>query len=260
MTLRLLSYNVRYGGTGRDGPLAEVIRAVDPDVVVLQEATDAGVVQALADATGLAHHGTRPAHSLGFLSRLPVRHHAWHQPARSHHAFLELALDGTEWRVFGLHLRAWFSKWTERRRAEEIRLLLDGIRDHQHGPHVVVGDFNALAPGERLEVARMPRWIRVMIWVSGRDIARDTIRTMLDEGYADAYRLHHAEIAGPTFPTWDPHLRLDYAFVPSRDAGRVGRCAVVTTPDVARTASDHFPLLVELGSRDAGSLTRAGER
>jgi exodeoxyribonuclease-3 len=250
VTLRLLSYNVKYGGVGRDAALAAVIRAAEPDVVVLQEATDARVVAALAEATGLPHHGARPAHSLGYLSRLPVAHHAWHRPARARHAFLELVLGGTGWRVFGLHLRAWFSKWTERRRAEEIRLLLDGIREHQHGPHVIVGDFNALAPGERLQVARMPRWIRVMIWISGRDIARDTIRTLHDAGYADGFRLHHPEVAGSTFPTWDPHLRLDYAFVPARDAGRVARCAVVTTPAEALTASDHFPLVVELAERD----------
>ena len=246
MSLRLLSYNIRYGGTGRDAALAAVIREADPDVVVLQEATDARLVAALAEATGLPHHATRPAHSLGYLSRRPVRHHAWHQPPGARHAFLELVLHDTGWRVFGLHLRAWFSKWTERRRAREIRLLLDGIAEHQHGPHVIVGDFNALAPGERLEVARMPRWIRVMIWVSGRDIARDTIRTLHDADYADGFRLHHPEIAGSTFPTWDPHLRLDYAFVPTRHAGHLSRCDVVRTPDAAATASDHFPLVVEL--------------
>ena len=248
MSLRLLSYNIRYGGTGREEALAAVIRHVDPDVVVLQEATDTRVVAALAERTGLPYHGARPAHSLGFLSRLPVAHHAWHQPPRARHAFLELALDGVDVRVVGLHLRAWFSKWSERRRTQEIRALLDGIRAHEHGPHVIVGDFNALAPGERLEVARMPRWIRVMIWISGRDIARDTIHTMLGAGYADGYRLHHPEIAGSTFPTWDPHLRLDYAFVPARDAARVARCAVVDEPDAARAASDHFPLVVELAT------------
>jgi exodeoxyribonuclease-3 len=249
VTLRLLSYNIRFGGTGRDAALASVIRHVSPDVVVLQEATDARVVAGLAEATGLPHHGARPAHSLGFLSRLPVAHHAWHQPPGARHAFLDLALDGVDVRVVGLHLSAWFSKWSERRRTREIRLLLDGIREHEHGPHVIVGDFNALAPGERLEVARMPRWIRVMIWISGRDIARDTIETMHGAGYADGFRLHHPEVAGSTFPTWDPHLRLDYAFVPARDAGRVTRCTVVTEPDAAQSASDHFPLLVELAER-----------
>jgi endonuclease/exonuclease/phosphatase family metal-dependent hydrolase len=51
---------------------------------------------------------------------------------------------------------------------------------------------------------------------------------------------------GFTFPVWNPHVRLDYVFTPSAYAERVTACEVRRTPDVARRASDHFPLLVEL--------------
>jgi endonuclease/exonuclease/phosphatase family metal-dependent hydrolase len=50
---------------------------------------------------------------------------------------------------------------------------------------------------------------------------------------------------GSTFPTWDPHVRLDYLFVPHGMADRVERCEVFS-PETARTASDHFPLIAEL--------------
>jgi endonuclease/exonuclease/phosphatase family metal-dependent hydrolase len=249
VTWRLLSYNIRYGGTGRERALAAVIGAAAPDVVVLQEASDPRVVAQLAEAGAFAAWGSRPGYSTGFLSRVPVAHHAWHHPPASRHAFLEVALDGTDVRVFGLHLSAWFSKWTERRRAREIRALLDGIREHQQGFHVIAGDFNALAPGELLEVARMPRWIRAMVWLSGRDIARDTIQVMLDEGYADAWRTLHPREKGYTFPTWDPHVRLDYVFTPQRYASRLTACEVVQAPELdVRAASDHLPLAVEIES------------
>jgi exodeoxyribonuclease-3 len=247
VTRRLLSYNIRYGGTGREAALAAVIGAAAPDVVVLQEATDPRVVQRLAEAGSFPAWGSRRNYSTGFLSRLPVAHHAWHHPRTSRHAFLEVALEGTDLRVFGLHLSAWFSSWSERRRAREIRALLDGIRQHQDGFHVIAGDFNALAPGELLEAARMPRWIRWMVWLSGRDIARDTIQVMLDEGYADAWRTLHPHDPGYTLPTWDPHVRLDYVFTPKRYAERLASCAVLTEPDVVKQASDHLPLLVEVG-------------
>jgi exodeoxyribonuclease-3 len=163
------------------------------------------------------------------------------------HAFLELALEGVECRIFGLHLVAWFSKWTERKRRKELRALLDGIRAHQHGFHLLAGDFNALAPGELLEVQRMPRWIRAMIWLSGRDISRETIQLMLDEGYADVWRQLHPNAKGFTFPTWDPHLRLDYVFVPKRDAERIAVCEVLFEPEhLVREASDHAPIFVEV--------------
>jgi endonuclease/exonuclease/phosphatase family metal-dependent hydrolase len=150
-------------------------------------------------------------------------------------------------RIFGLHLVAWFSKWTERKRRRELRALLDGIREHQAGFHLIAGDFNALAPGELLEVRRMPRWIRAMVWLSGRDISRETIQLALDEGYVDAWRRLHPNGPGYTFPTWDPHVRLDYVFIPERYADRVAVCEVLfTPPELIREASDHAPILLEV--------------
>jgi exodeoxyribonuclease-3 len=247
VTWRLLSYNIRYGGTGREAALAGVITAAGPDIVVLQEASDPRVVARLAELGGFAAWGSRPGYSTGFLSRLPIDHHAWHHPRGSRHAFLEIAPEGTKVRIFGLHLSAWFSKWSERRRAREIRALLDGIRQHQEGFHLIAGDFNALAPGELLEAARMPRWIRWMVWLSGRDIERDTIQVMLDEGYVDAWRTLHPDEPGYTLPSWDPHVRLDYVFTPERYTARLVGCDVLAEPEVVREASDHLPLLVEVG-------------
>ena len=239
MTLRLLSYNIRFGGTGREAPLAEVIRAAEPDLVVFQEASDPRVISRLAEATGLGVWGAQPRYSTGFMSRVPIAHYMWHHPPATRHAFLEIVLAGDAGRVFGLHLSARFSKWSERQRRREIGLLLEGIREHQNGFHVIVGDFNALAPGERLEAWRMPRWIQALIWVSGRDIARDTIQAMLDAGYVDAYRTLHPGDLGHTFPTWGRHVRLDYVFTPSRFASRVLSCDVGTEFAAAPAASDH---------------------
>jgi exodeoxyribonuclease III len=241
-----MSYNIRYGGVGKQMELAEVIQRVAPDVVLLQEATHPDVVAHLADAAGYSHHASRRAYSTGFMSRLPVKSHAWHQPRGARHAFLEVVFAEPELRLYGLHLSAWFSKWSERRRHHEIRALLEGIKEHQHGFHLLLGDFNALAPGERLVVEKMPTWIRAMVWISGRDIARDTIQTMIDANYTDLWKRLHPGEPGYTFPTWDPHVRLDYAFVPSTYADRVQSFDIVTSPAVAKTASDHHPILVTL--------------
>lgn len=247
MTIRLLSYNIKFGGRLRERAIAEVIRGASADVVLVQEATDPRVIEQLANDTGMQHWGSRPDYSMGFLTKIPVTHHAWHQPGNARHAFLELVLEGVECRIFGLHLVAWFSKWSERKRHLELRALLDGIREHQAGLHLIAGDFNALAPGELLEVAKMPRWIRAMIWLSGRDIARDTIQLMIDEGYTDAFRLLHPRDNGYTFPTWDPHVRLDYVFMPRRYEERIAVCEILFTPlELVKEASDHAPLLVEV--------------
>ena len=247
MSLKFLSYNIRYGGAGREAQLASVIRTYAPDVVMLQEATDPRVVARVAEQAEFSEWGSRPGYSTGFLSRLPVAHHAWHGARGAKHAFLELVLDEPHPRIFGLHLSAWFSKWSERRRAREIRLLLEAIREHQHGFHLIAGDFNALAPGERLELAQMPRWIRAMVWVSGRDIARETIQVMLDARYVDVWRKLHPVGEGYTFPTWAPHVRLDYVFTPDRYASRITECSVAKDGPDAAAASDHYPLYASIG-------------
>jgi exodeoxyribonuclease-3 len=244
VTLRLLSYNIRFGGRGREEALAAVVRAVAPDLVVFQEASDPRVVERVAGLTGMTSWASRRAFSTGYMSRLPVEGHEWHHPAGARHAFLEVVLGGGA-RVFGLHLSARFSKWSERRRAREIGALLEGIREHQEGFHVLVGDFNTLAPGEVLETRRMPAWIQALIWISGRDIRRETIGRLLEAGYTDGFRHLHPEDRGHTFPTWSPHVRLDYLFLPARFAPRLKSCDVMTLPE-ARAASDHFPLRAEL--------------
>ena len=73
-----------------------------------------------------------------------------------------------------------------------------------------------------------------------------TIAIMLGAGYVDAYRALKPANAGPTFPTWDPHIRLDYAFVRRDDASSVTECDVLSEGDAARRASDHFPLRLAL--------------
>ena len=248
MTLRLLSYNIRFGGVGREDAIAEAIKAVAPDLVVFQEATHPHVISRIASITGYPFWAARERHSIGYLSRQEIAYHEWHYPAGARHSFLELVpLAGKESRVFGLHLSARFSKWDERRRAREIRALLDGIKRHQDGFHILVGDYNTLAPGEELELDKLPAWIRALIWISGRKLQRDTIQVALDAGYLDCYRMLHKEDKGYTFPTWDPHVRLDYAFAPKAFADRVLKCEVVTEPAaMMKAGSDHLPLLVEL--------------
>ena len=91
----------------------------------------------------------------------------------------------------------------------------------------------------------MPAWIRALIWISGRDIQRDTIKFIKDSHYVDGYRTLHPDDKGYTFPTWDPHLRLDYVFLPERFGSRLKSCEVVRH-ERAAIASDHFPLLAEL--------------
>ena len=257
MRLRILTYNIRKGGKGRERELAAVITACSPDVAVLQEATDPGVVSSLAAGTGMAQYGSRRGQSLGFLSRRKVRHVGWHQPRMSRHAFLEIQLVESATRIFGVHLSAVHAAWTEQKRTVELRALLRAVAQHQEGFHVLTGDFNTLAPGDLLDVRKLPGRLRALVWLSGGKIRWRTIQIVLDAGYLDGYRAKHAESPGFTFPTWDPHVRLDYLFLPVRYTPQLVSCAIMDVAG-ARDASDHLPLLSVLEVAPAAEHERSG--
>jgi len=246
LSVTLLSYNIRFGGIGREENLAKVIKDSEADLVILQEATRPQVVERVARASGMTSWGARAGHSLGFLSRIEIASHDWRSLPGSRRAFLEVVTRDGEFRIFGVHLSAIHSNWTERRRVRELRALLHTIGEDRDGFHILIGDFNTLAPGELLETRRLPLRLRPFIWLSGGFIRWETIQIMLDSGYVDAYRIFHPLENGFTFPTWNPHVRLDYVFVPSTHAKNVKSCELLSKTDAVSHASDHLPLRVDL--------------
>jgi exodeoxyribonuclease-3 len=244
VTFRLLTYNIWKGGVGRVEPIARVIDACRPDVVLLQEATRPDVVAALAERTGMPAWQSFGRQSLAFLSRRPVDHAESHRPRFSRHAFIDVVPSGAPIRLFGVHLSAVHAAWTERRRVVELRSLLRAIAAHQHGFHVLAGDFNTLAPGAALELNRLPARLRPLVWLSGGRIKWRTIQTVIDAGYCDGFRMLHPDDPGMTMPTWDPHVRLDYVFVPGAFRERLVACDVVRD-GAAKDASDHLPVVAD---------------
>ena len=246
MKLRVLSYNILKGGVGREDPIGDVVAACDPDIVIFQEAYRPAVIQRLAEKCGMPHLASSIGHSVAFMSRVEIAGHVWRRVRWAKRAYLEIVTrDG--FYLYGVHLSAVHSNLTEQRRAYELRALLRSVERHQHGLHLVTGDFNTLAPGERLDMNKLPPRLRALAWVTGKSIRWITIRMMLEAGYVDGYRKFHGD-EGHTFTTFDPHVRLDYAFLPEPSKGNLLRCEVVRDHPALKQASDHFPLLTEITS------------
>ena len=245
MTFRLLTYNIMHGGGTRVQAIAEVIKACAPDLVLLQEATDPANVEKIADAAGMADYRSVRRQSLAFMSREKVAFCEWVRPRVSRHAFIDIVPAGEKLRVFGVHLSAIHSAWTEQRRVLELRALLRKIADQRDRFHVLAGDFNTIAPGVKLDMAKLPLRYHPMLWMTGGRVRWRTIQTVLDGGYVDVFRMLHPDASGDTLPTPDPHIRLDYVFLPHTLAGRATKCDVVRNVTAA-SASDHFPVLAEI--------------
>jgi endonuclease/exonuclease/phosphatase family metal-dependent hydrolase len=246
VSLNLLSYNIRYGGTGRERQLAAGIRASDADLVIFQEATSPRVVERVAADAGMRVWAATRGYSVAFMSRVRVKKYEWLRPRGGRHPFLEVEPEGAGFSIFGLHLSAVHSNWTERRRMREMRALLSLISKRPEAPHVLVGDFNTLAPGEPLDARLLPPRLRALVWLSGGSVKYQTIQIVKGAGYVDGFRLKHPEEKGYTFPTWSPHVRLDYVFMPSPLIESLADCRVLTDNPIFKEASDHFPLLARI--------------
>ena len=238
-----MSYNIRFGGRGREERIADVINSAQADIAILQEATDDRVVARLAHLTDLPHYGAKPRHSCSFLSRTPVKDHRWHYDRRLQRAVLEVETESV--RIFGIHLRATHSNFTERGRMSEVRAMLDVLKDYENDFHVLTGDFNTLAPGELLNMEKLPTRYKILAFLLGGKIVFRAIKLMLDAGYIDGYRKFHSD-PGFTFPAWDPHVRLDYLFTPAQFSDRLKSCYVMTDIADPAKATDHLPLITDI--------------
>jgi endonuclease/exonuclease/phosphatase family metal-dependent hydrolase len=243
---RIASYNIRHGGRSREAPLGEVLRSLDADLTILQEATDPVVVRSLAAATGSAVILAAPGRSVAVLGRLDGVCARWHRPT-AHRSFAEVIIPGAGLRVLGVHLTAGMSRRGERRRLRELASLL-AIADA--APHsertVIAGDLNAVSPGDTPRVAAMPAWIRMLLRFDG-GIRTAVVEGVQAAGFVDAHRLVHPADAGETMPATAPVVRLDHLFVRRGLVSGVAACSTgASDRALAATASDHLPITMDL--------------
>lgn len=166
---RILSYNILVGGTGRLEDIECMIRQVNPDVVGLVEAIDPDVVEKLAERLGMdyrtnaAPDGAWPTSS-ALLSRLAIVRSKVHAcPGVLNRPLLEVELEevhGEKLTAFVAHLTAHFAQGRggDSHRRQEVREILRVMRAN-HGPHVMMGDFNALAPGDAFKASHLLRYL-----------------------------------------------------------------------------------------------------
>jgi exodeoxyribonuclease III len=251
MSLRVMTYNVLNGGTGRESLLLEVLRAAVPDIVVLQEVFDPGFVSRVADALEMQYFFARgnTKYHLALLSRWPI------VASHSHHPFppiqqtvLEATIEHPNgWRlnVFGLHPVPLPSALLELWRLWEIKVVLRRARLRAPSECLIVGDFNASAPGDKPEIHRMRVFDRMLILFQGRRIYRFAIRAMLNAGMVDCFRELHPNADGFTYGPPSPIGRIDYVFADVAMRARLKECFVVREPPAVDLASDHYPVLAE---------------
>jgi hypothetical protein len=73
------------------------------------------------------------------------------------------------------------------------------------------------------DLMALPFRLRSLVWLSGGRIRWRTIQTVLDADTWTASRPVNGDAPGPTLPTSNPYVRLDYVFVAARVRAPRGR-------------------------------------
>jgi exodeoxyribonuclease-3 len=251
MSLRVMTYNILDGGQHREDDILEVIQTANPDILVIQEVIDEEILKLLAHNLQMNHffgEGNRER-KVALLSRLPIENFKSHHPLFPiWHNFIEAKVkmsSGEVFRLIGVHLIAnpWigFEVW----RLLEIRYITKYIQQYSNDPCLMAGDFNTVAPNDRIITSRIPIRLKFILWLQGNQVHRFTIRSLISSGFIDCFRLKNPNEDGFTLPPPQPNTRLDYIFINQAMQKYLTKCWVVRESNAVMKASDHYPVVAE---------------
>jgi len=286
--MRILTFNI-HGWRTADGmpnwpQVANVIRASGADIVGLNEVyypkfdlseTDSDsrtpLLERVAEVLGMhavfgpclrwpaTDQMPEKSYGNGLLSRWPIiasaAHHLTPMPGKEQRGLLEgriLLPDGRNFTAYVTHL----DHTDEATRLIQLRALRTWTVRDRNRPHVVMGDFNAMSPAD---FAQRPDDLRQLLGahlLAGPRLEDEmqVIPQMEKAGYVDA--LFAAGVIGQgTFIPAAVPLRIDYIFL-SAPLAPAWRSAQVWQEEAGQEASDHRPVLVEIGDWVLGTGDR----
>lgn len=253
--MRILSYNILDGGAARLKLLGDVIESERPDVVGLVEADYPAVVEALAARLAMDFiHAPGNKKASALLSRYPIQYSIDHAP--QHPTLTKSLLDaavvdpqGAQWTFGILHLHAHATEQDESIRERELREVLEIFSAHRQAqrPHLLMGDFNANAPYQRIEPTLCKESTRREFYANGGYLPRRAVQRVLEAGYVDSLHALYPTMSTTcgSFDTTSPGQRVDYIFTFAIDHKRLIKARIIYD-EPAPDASDHYPVLLEL--------------
>ncbi len=161
----VMTYNILFGGQNRISDIETVIRAINPDILGIQEANDPQKLAGLADRLEMNYQIglVKSGFHLAILTKFPIVSFQLFENPIFQKGLIEAVLDipGEEqyWHIYVGHLTANFSQGyaAEKQREREVKeyIALMETAQTQKRPHILLGDFNALAPGEMFRVNKL---------------------------------------------------------------------------------------------------------
>jgi exodeoxyribonuclease-3 len=267
VTVRVLAYNLFFGGADRLEAITAVLRSCDADLVCLTEADDPAVIAVLAERLNYARiwaRGSGDRH-IALLSRLPMTEWSVRNRPPLTQVVLQVEVqsdgiadvarngpheDESDMRrlsLFNTHLLPYLLLPFEIRRWQAVGELLKLINVRHPGPHLILGDLNAIAPNDRVLQQYNPIRMRRMMLLQLGLLIRLALPRLMKAGYTDCYRQMNPGADGFTWMPGNRTTRYDYIFADPYMAARLLSCRVVDEIREVSEASDHLPLLAEFG-------------
>ncbi|MDK1119281.1 MAG: endonuclease/exonuclease/phosphatase family protein [Anaerolineae bacterium] len=247
ISIKIVTYNIQLGGKGREEAILEVLRGTNADIISLTEADDPDIVASLAENLKMYFiwkKGSGDRH-IATLSRYPITNSKIYTTPPLTQAVLETTHDinGAWLRIFNIHFLPYLLLPFEARRWQAIGKLLKIIRGENLSRHLIIGDLNAIGPGDRVihkkNPARMQRVMAFQLFI----IFKLAIPRLLNAGYVDCFRKLHPKDAGFTWRTGRRTTRYDYIFADPILAPMLRECYVLDNLPGLEIASDHYPLV-----------------
>lgn len=250
MTLKVMTYNILNGGEGREPLILDVIQSIQPDLLVLQEVYTPDFLQYLANELQMKPFfaSGNQKRRVALLSSLPVRNFHSIHPRPIWRNMITAEIDiGTNQslHLFGVHPKASLGILSEVWRWLEARYILALVESFADRPCLIAGDFNAIAPGDTFDMATMPWWLKLELWLQGRRTYHFSIQRYLDAGFIDCFRYLEQNATGYTLPPPSPNSRLDYIFINNLLKSSLKGCWIVRESLSVDEASDHYPVVAE---------------
>jgi endonuclease/exonuclease/phosphatase family metal-dependent hydrolase len=247
---RILTYNILAGGKQRVDQLTKIISSIQPDIVGLVEAYNPYIVEEIAQRLGMQYRMSESytqtyTWQTAILSRLPIlKTHSHNHSDLLTKPIFEVCIeeeDGSKLTVFVAHLSAAFyrSRGGEGQRYHEIQEILRIMASKRGTPHLLMGDFNSIAPGDRLKASAL---------------LRNLIR--MDQQYRSN---PHVDLGYPNLDSVVPEsLRFLYPFLQTMTRSKV-LCALLDRTGSLYTSRRSISLLRKAGYIDCFRLKNPKE-
>jgi endonuclease/exonuclease/phosphatase family metal-dependent hydrolase len=261
--VRVMTFNVLWGGVRRERLLRDAVAAVQPDIAVFNEVTSEDSLARISEPIGGHLALSQPGlwgERTAIVSRWSLASTRAFGPTGGRRRWVSASVNvgnGREWQIVGVHLLARPFLPIELWRSHEVNAILRHLRRQGQRPTIIAGDFNCLAAGDPPAGGSH--------WLNGWFKPRWAVTTLSAEGFTDCYRACAPSTNGFTVPSWKPVMRLDYIFVSSEHARTLRSSDVVQpneplttfglplrslaqrlgfapTPDLGGYASDHLAL------------------